>query len=122
VTDSYNYVIGKIIFFYFLSHLFSQMVLLAAFDVEAQVVGLRDVEEDVHYPITLMTKAPGFVSAYTIFKRCLVFFFLYFKRLFFAEKGASILRILTPDTSFGCAVRIETFSGALRAARRRRRG
>jgi hypothetical protein len=39
------------------------MVLLAAFGVEAQVVGLRDAEEDVHYPIALMTKAPGFVSA-----------------------------------------------------------
>ena len=44
------------------SSLLPQMVLLAAFGVEAQVVGLRDVEEDVHYPITLMTKAPGFVS------------------------------------------------------------
>ena len=39
------------------------MVLLAAFGAEAQVVGLRDAEEDVHYPIALMTKAPGFVSA-----------------------------------------------------------
>lgn len=39
-----------------------QAVLTAAFDLRVKVVGISDPVEDVHYPMSLLSRAPNFVS------------------------------------------------------------